>query len=599
MSEPIRYRVAMSRPHSHLFEVEATFPAAGDELVVALPVWTPGSYLVREYSRHVQEFAVVDAAGAPVSFSRVDKRSFRIAARNQPVTCRYKVYAHELTVRTSHLDGTHGYFNGATLFFYAELLRKSPCRVTIVPPGGWRTTTPLDEVTGEANTFVAADYDELVDSPFEIGTHTPINFTAAGVPHEIVLWGEPQLDEKKLVTDLTRIIETEAAMFGGLPLKRYVFFIYGTDKGRGGLEHKASTALIYPRTGFSTARGWEDFLTLCAHEYFHLWNVKRVKPKRLVPFDYSQENYTELLWYFEGGTSYWDNLLTRRAGHMSGARYLTRLGESLTSLHTTPGRKVLPLADASTIAWTKHYRPDENTPNTAISYYLKGEVVCALLDLTIRRATNDQRSLDDVARLLWKRFGDESGVPEDAIEKAAEEVAGTSLRDFFQRALRTTEELDYEVFSHVGLEARFRPRESAGDKGGTPPRGKGDKVQGWIGVVPRTGSGLATVLDGSPAMTAGLYADDEIVALDGLKCDAPGLVSRLEDRKPGEVVKVTLFRREKLLEVPVTVGSKPADAVWLQRSERPTDFQKAAFQAWLGTPWTEVDAALNGSPLKV
>ncbi|HEY0880914.1 MAG TPA: PDZ domain-containing protein, partial [Archangium sp.] len=366
----------------------------------------------------------------------------------------------------------------------------------------------------------------------------------------------------------------------------------------GGLEHKASTALLYPRTGFSSPKGWEDFLTLCAHEYFHLWNVKRVKPRRLVPFDYSQENYTELLWYFEGGTSYYDNLLTRRAGLMSGSRYLQRLGESMTALHGTPGRSVLPLADASLIAWTKHYRPDENTQNTAISYYLKGEIVCCLLDLTIRRATNDTRSFDDVVRLLWQRFGDESGVPERAVEAAAEEVAGTSLRDFFARAVHGTGELNYEVFDHVGLEARFRSRESLTDKGGTPGR-KNDKVEGWIGILPRGSSTIATVLEGSPAMAAGLYAEDEVVALDGYKCDAERLVNRCEDKRPGETIKVTIFRRDRLLEVPVTVGQKPADGVWFQRVERPTEAQKSAFQAWLGTPWGEVDPALNQGPVKV
>lgn len=590
MSEPVRYRVSMSRPHSHLFEVEATFPAGHPSLVVALPVWTPGSYLVREYSRHVQDFT------ASVPFERLDKRSFRLETKGQSVTCRYKVYANELTVRTSHLDGTHGYFNGATLFFYVEALRDLPCHVTIDAPKGWRTTVALEQVNGA---FVAPNYDELVDSPFEIGTHTPITFTAANVPHEVVLWGEPQLDEKKLVTDLTRIIETEASLFGGLPQKRYVFFVYATDKGRGGLEHKASTALLYPRTGFASAKGWEDFLTLSAHEYFHLWNVKRVKPRRLVPFDYAQENYTQLLWYFEGGTSYYDNLLTRRSGLMSGARYLTRMGESFTSLYTTPGRKVLSLVDASTIAWTKHYRPDENTNNTAISYYLKGEIVCLLLDLHIRRATQDTKSLDDVVRLLWSRFGNESGVPEDGVEAAASEVAGVSLKDFFDRALRGTGELDLEVLSHVGVEVKFRPRESPNDKGGTPPRTRSDKVEGWLGIVPRSGPGIASVLEGSPAMAAGLYADDEVIALDGLKCDASQLVNRVEDRKPGETVKVSIFRRDRLLEVPVTLEAKPADGVYLQRVERPTEAQKRAWEAWLQTPFQDPESALNASPLKV
>ncbi len=583
MSEPVRYRVSMSRPHAHLFEVEAAFPATPGELVVALPVWTPGSYLVREYSRHVQEFSVVDEGDQPVPFSRVDKRSYRVEAKGAAVRCRYKVYAHELTVRTSHLDATHGYFNGATLFFYAEALRGRPHHVTIDAPAGWKTTVALEQ---QGVSWVAKDYDELVDSPFEVGHHEVLRFTAAGVPHEIVTWGEPQLDEQKLTADLAKLVETEAALFGGLPMKRYVFFIYAGDKGRGGLEHQASTALIYPRAGFSSAKGWEDFLTLCAHEYFHLWNVKRVKPRRFVPFDYAQENYTELLWWFEGGTSYYDTLLTRRAGLMSGARFLTRLGESLSVLHGTPGRRVLPLAEASLISWVKHYRPDENTPNTAISYYLKGEIVCALLDLTLRQATGDRKSLDDVARLLWQRYGDESGVPEDGVEAAAAEVAGTPLRDFFQRALRSTEELDYAPFAHVGLEVRFRTRESAGDKGGTPPRGRADKPTGWVGLVPRAGGVVASVLEGSPAMEAGLAPDDEILAVDGHKCDAAGLVSRCDERKPGDTLQVSLFRRERLLQVPLTVGARPLDMAWLAPVEHPTDAQRAAYEAWLGVPWS-------------
>ena len=260
---------------------------------------------------------------------------------------------------------------------------------------------------------------------------------------------------------------------------------------------------------------------------------------------------------------------------------------------------MLPLAEASLISWTKHYRPDENTLNTAVSYYLKGELVCALLDLTIRRATNDQRSLDDVLRLLWTRFGDESGVPEKAVEAAAEEIAGTSLRDFFARSLHGTVELSYEVFDHVGLEPRFRTRESPNDKGGTPRGSKVEKIEGWLGIIPRSGNAIATVLEGSPSMAAGLYAEDEVIAFDGLKCDAAGLVNRCEDKKPGEVVRVTVFRRERLLEVPVTLGLKPADGVYLQRVERPTEAQKQSFQAWLGTPWIEAESALNAGPRQV
>ncbi len=345
---------------------------------------------------------------------------------------------------------------------------------------------------------------------------------------------------------------------------------------------------MYPRTQFTSAKGWEDFLTLAAHEYFHLWNVKRIKPRALVPFDYSQEIYTTLLWAFEGGTSYYDNLLVRRAGLMSASRYLTRLGESFSALHATPGRKVMTLEDASYLSWMKHYRPDEHSPNSSVSYYLKGELVCCLLDLTLRQQSKDQKSLDDVLRLLWREYGDESGVPEGGVEAAASEVAGTDLKPFFDRALRSTDELDYSVFAHVGLELRTRVRESAGDKGGRPPRVKGeDRLRGWLGASTRGSATVASVLEGSPAQQGGLYPDDELVALDGLKVDGSSLAARVDEKRPGDRVKLTVFRRERLTELELTLGAKPADAVYFARVERPTDEQRAAYRAWLSASWDE------------
>lgn len=594
MSLPVSYRVSMPRPHSHLFEVQAHFPATGDTLLATLPVWTPGSYLVREYARHVQELTATTIDDKPLPLERLDKNTVRVKTGNKSARLHYKVYANDLTVRTSHLDGTHGYFNGATLFFYSEALRQHEHRVAIHAPQGWNVTCALDSQGGE---FLAPNYDELIDAPFEIGPHTPLEFTVAGVPHQVVLWGEPLLDEKKLLNDLQRICDTERELFGALPMKRYVFFLYGTDKMRGGLEHKASTALVFPRNGFSSTKGWEDFLTLAAHEYFHLWNVKRIKPKALVPFDYARENYTTLLWAFEGGTSYYDMLLVRRSGLMTPARYLARLGEGLTALHTTPGRKVMSLVDSSYLSWIKHYRPDENTPNTAISYYLKGEIVCLLLDLHIRRITQNEKSFDDVMRLLWSRYGNEQGVPEDGVEKTAAEVAGTDLSWFFNQALRTTEELDYSVLSHVGLEAKFRVREAPSDKGGSPPRVKAseDKPKGYLGLLTRGSSSIGTVLEGSPAMDAGLYPDDELVALDGMKVDGAALISRTEEKKPGDKVTVTVFRRDRLTDVTVVLGQKPADAVYLQRVDKPTDEQKAAYKSWLGAAWDEAQENIRAT----
>ena len=585
MSEAVRYRVSMPRPHSHLFEVEARFPAL-ELLDAVLPVWTPGSYLVREYARHVQGVRAEDEGGQPLGVERIDKRTWRVESRGRPVLLRYRVYANELTVRTSHLDGTHGYFNGATLFLHAEALRALPHRLHVEAPPGWSVFTALDR---DGEEWVAPDHDTLVDSPVEVGPHQPLFFDAAGVPHQVVVWGEPRPDAQRLATELRSICETEAAFFGGLPLERYLFLVYLTDKGRGGLEHKASSTLLFARQGFQTPKGWEDFLTLAAHEYFHLWNVKRIKPRALVPFRYGEEAYTRLLWAFEGTTSYYDNLLVRRAGLMSPPRYLVRLGEALSAIATTPGRQVQTLEEASLTAWVKYYRPDENSVNSAVSYYLKGELVALCLDLTLRQLSSDAQSLDDVMRLLWQRFGDGRGVPEDGVEATAAEVAGQSLQAFFDRALRSTDELDFSVLSHVGLAAHTRVRESANDRGGTPPRLKPGETheRGWLGVLPRSGNSLACVLQGSPAMEAGLYAEDEVLALDNERVDAAGLVSRADDRTQGTRLTVHVFRRDRLVEVPVTLGARPADAVWLGRVEKPTDAQKVSYQRWMGAAWDE------------
>jgi predicted metalloprotease with PDZ domain len=280
---------------------------------------------------------------------------------------------------------------------------------------------------------------------------------------------------------------------------------------------------------------------------------------------------------------------------MPPSRYVQRLGESFTGLAATPGRKTQTLAEASHSAWIKYYRQDENSPNSSISYYLKGELVAFLLDLHIRRATGDQKSLDDVMRLLWARYGDERGVPEDGVEAAAQEVAGTDLSAFFDRSVRTTEELDTSVLSHVGLELRARVRESPADKGGSPPRVKPNelKPKGWLGLSTKGSGTVATVLDGSPAMEAGIYPDDELVALDGFRADGATVTSRCEDKKPGDAVRVTLFRRERLLEVPVRLGTKPADGLYLAKVENPSAGQKAAYAAWVGAAWDDGSPAAS------
>ena len=579
----MRYRVAVTDPHSHLLEVEAHLDRPGAAPELALPVWTPGSYLVREYARHLEGVRAEDGRGHPLRVHRLDKQRFRVdAAGADRIVVRYRVYANELTVRTCHVDGTHAYLNGAAVFLYAPGREHEPHGLEVVPPEGWRVATALQ---GGPTVFTARDYDELADSPVEIGTHRTVRFTALGRPHEIALWGRGNLDEGRLAEDARQIVETLGQLMGGLPYERYLFIVHLTDRRRGGLEHARSTTLNVHRLGFFPREVYEDTLGLLAHEFFHLWNVKRLRPAALVPYDYAREQYTRLLWWFEGVTSYYEGLALVRAGIREPRRWLRALGQSLTSLARTPGAAKMSLEEASFLAWVKHYRPDENTANSATSYYLKGELVALALDLALRGAGG---SLDDLLRDLYARHA-ERGLPEDGVERAVAGVLGEAeARRFFDRFVRGTEPLALGLDA-VGLRLHRRVSQGLDDKGGTPPRPEeGRPPAGWLGAELPAGPKLVvkSVLEGSPAARAGLYAEDEIVAEDGFRVDRVSLWDRLQERGPGGTLRLTVFRRDELVEVPVVLGEAPEDAIWLEPVPDASAEARAAFEAWTGAKLT-------------
>jgi predicted metalloprotease with PDZ domain len=589
MSGPVQYRITLRDLHAHLVEVEAQFPASGSPVDLWLPVWTPGSYLIREFARHVQDVAATDDAGHSVPIERIDKSTWRVSpGASQSFRIAYRVYANDLSVRTSHVDGTHALLNGTCIFISGDVYRELPCRVTVSAPSGWRTFAALEETNGA---LAAADYDELVDSPLEIGPHEPITFRASDVPHRLVIWGEGNYDRGVLAHDLIRICEAEMSLFGGSPCREYTFLLMTSDKGRGGLEHANSTALLYPRFGFRPRKAYEEFLSLAAHEYFHLWNVKRIKPHAFVPYSYDRENYTTLLWAMEGITSYYDTLMLRRAGLITAKRYLEKVGEALTVLARTPGRQTLPLADASLLTWVKYYRPDENAPNNQVSYYVKGEIVALLLDLLIRQKTRGTKSLDDVMRLLWSAYGSGKGMAEDGVEAAAVEVAGESVSSFFDQSIRSTEELDYSLLGAVGLALATRPSTGSNDKGGTPRSEEDGGKQVWLGITTKPVDSrivIASVIARSPAAEGGLYPEDEIVAVDGYRADPASWSGRLQDdHRSGDKVKLTVFRRDRLVDVPVTLAPAPMDACYLEPSPSPDAAAKALYLGWLGEAFPE------------
>ena len=601
----IQYRVLVPEPHTHLVAVELAAEGVREPASLVMPSWTPGSYLVREFPRNVVQFEATDGARRPLPFAKTDKNTWRVdAPPDGTLRARWIVHADELTVRTSHVDATHAFLNGAGVFMYLEGRRDEPAEVEVHAPEGWHVTTPL-EALGERR-FRAADYDELVDSPFEVGRHPVAGWTVDGVPHRFAIWGRGNADPRRLAEDTTRIVLAERAMFGCLPYPAFTFFLHLTGGGGGGLEHRNSTALLADRWAFR-GQPYEGVLGLIAHELFHAWNGKRIRPAALGPFDYTRENYTRDLWVVEGITTYYTDLLLRRAGLISQDRYLAKLGEMISKFQTLPGRAVQPLADASFDTWIKFYRPDANTPNATISYYQKGALVALLLDMRIRAATGNARSLDDLMRVLWERWGArDEGFPEGAVEAVAEEVAGVQLRGFFDHALRSTGELDYagalEVAGLMLLPAHERPAGAAAAAGtGADPRAapvaaetpSPDPSAERVRTESRTGLQLraegarivvAHVLAGSAAWRAGVNAGDELVALDGFRIAGPDwLNARILERPPGSRATLTVFRRDELLNVALQVEAGPPQQLALHRVEHPSELQQAVLADWLRT----------------
>ncbi len=571
----IHYQVAMPQPESHLFEVTLSVQGWQESVLdLKMPVWTPGSYLVREYAKHLQDLSAdTGKQRHPLPSHKLAKNHWQIeTADASEITVRYRVFANELSVRTNHLDATHGYFNGAALFFFIPGFEQQPIRVTIVPPKpDWHVTTPLPPVSGESNTFEAKDFDTLVDSPFEIGSQQLYNFEVLGKPHQLAIWGQGNADPERIIEDTKKIIEVEAQLYGGLPYERYIFLLHLAATGFGGLEHKDACSLIYSRFGFRAKDKYNRFMQLVAHEFFHLWNVKRIRPKALEKFNYEQENYTTSLWFCEGTTSYYDLVIPQRAGIYDAKAFLECLGKEITQLQTIPGRKVQPVSESSFDSWIKLYRRDANSNNSQISYYLKGELVSFLLDLLIRSRHGNKRSLDDVMRQMWQRFGkEEIGFTPQQLKDVIESVAQTDLSDFFERYIDGTDELPFdEYLQPFGLRLYSVEAEEP-----VPHLGVNVKAEQGKEVI-------QFVEANSPAGIAGVDAGDELLAIDGLRVTADQLSDRLKDYNVGDTVKLSVFHQDELRTLPVTLGTPRPSRYQIVPVENPTQAQKQNFAGWL------------------
>ena len=579
-SPDISFTVSMSKPSTHLLEVEMRLQrsngASHTDLV--MPVWTPGSYLIREFERHVQDFAA-EENGRALEWTKTNKNTWRITtngAHEWRVT--YRVYANELTVRTNELNSDHAFWNNAALLMYPDGFIKSPSTLRIVPRAGWKIATGLPPIADRANTFRAENFDILYDSPVEVSDFKEIDFTVRGVAHRIVIDGDGNYDSMRLREGVRKIVEAEVSLFGEIPYHDYTFILHLRSAGGGGLEHLNSTALGFRRSNFATENGYQDFWSLVAHEFFHLWNVKRIRPDALGPFDYTKENYTRLLWVAEGITEYYGNLMVRRAGLMTDTAYLAHLAKQIQDFQNTPGRMEMSAEEASFDAWIKFYRPDENSVNSSISYYDKGELLGMLLDLEIRKRTRGSKSLDDVMRHLYTEYYQKGRnyAPAD-FQKTCELMAGGNTDQFFSRYVRGHEELDYNAaLNSAGLRLY---NAGAGEMIAQPERS-------FLGAeLEQTGDRLVvtSVRSGTPAYEQGLNARDQIVALDGARVNKDSFEARIAEKKPGETVRITVFRFDDLRTFEIRLGSRVDAPYRIVQLANSTDEQKQLYRAWLNT----------------
>ncbi|APS00050.1 hypothetical protein BCY86_04670 [Pajaroellobacter abortibovis] len=572
------YRVLIEAPEAHLVTVQMHLQAnhtLPSPLVLWMPVWTPGSYLIQEYARFV-EGLTCKVEDASIETRKIRKNAWEVdtkGARNLLVE--YRIYCHELTVRTNHVDSTHAFLNGAATFLTVMNALSVSSTVEIVAPEGWQVSTILPFHQKQKNQFEVTNFDTLVDSPLEIGTHGEESFQILGKLHRLAIWPAEQINAvpvNQLVEDISRIVDVEASLFGNtLPYEEYLFLFHLSPQRQGGLEHRCCSTILIDPIQFKTQEGYMEILSLVAHEVFHLWNVKRIRPQGLTPYRYEEENYTKLLWWFEGATSYYEWRVLRLAKLCTVQEYISHLGMQISQLLMNPGRLVQSVEEASWDAWIKFYRSTEDSINSSVNYYQKGEIICALLDLELRIRTKGRCSLDSLLLALWREYGEKNiAVPEDGLCAFFESKAQVPLKDLFQKWIRNPGDLDVEnSFAQVGL--MLVPVEKA-------------QARDWI-----LGMSLSFnnkklyvkhVIRGSEAQRVGISAGDEIVALNGKRVEQEAIFEgALAPCQPGDQVELITSRDGCIHISSIQVGCNPSVEL-VARSDASKEEQRL-FCDWL------------------
>ncbi|WP_285162799.1 M61 family metallopeptidase [Shewanella goraebulensis] len=578
----MHYHIIAIDPKAHLFEVTQTISTAKPHQILSLPSWLPGSYMIRDFARNLIDIKAVDNNEQPIEVLQLDKQTWQCQNSENFIKISYQVYAWDLSVRSAHLDTTHGFFNGSSVFLCAKELEETKHTLTIEKPAldelkQWKLATSMKRTAGEQfgfGEFYADNYDDFIDHPVEMGELTIESFEACGVPHDVVLSGKHRASMPRICKDLKAICEYQINLFGGnAPFERYVFLTTVLGNGFGGLEHRASTALMCSRKDLPTNmehevnKDYRVYLSLCSHEYFHSWNVKRIKPAEFTPFDLSKEAYTEQLWAYEGITSYFDDFLTYRSGCVDQTQYLTMLSEIMTRVYRSQGRFKQTLKSSSFNAWTKFYKQDENANNAIVSYYTKGALFALYLDLTIRLETNGKQSLDDVMRELWQDYGSKNiGTQIDTHQQIIESLLNRNCDDLFAY-LDNTQDIPLKpLLEKVGITMRLRASAGNTDLGGGDV--SGNKIAFGAKTKPESiGLKVLTVAQASPAHQAGLSAGDLLIAANNLQVDAQ-FEAQLQTMTVGEELLFHWFRRDELMQGVMPINESVADTISLEIQDK-------------------------------
>lgn len=569
------YKLSIENPHRHYLKVEVSFnklPAEKDYINVKMPVWTPGSYMVREYSQHIHEFSANDFADKKLNFEKINKNTWRIfKGSEESVQISYLVYSYELTVRTNFLNSTFAFVTPSATFVYLEESKKEKALLKVELPKDWtKVSTGLKRFEGRTNTFQIQDYDTFVDSPLLCGIYKTFEFEVGGKKHQIAVQGIFKKDERTFVEDIRKIVETEFELFGELPYKDYTFICIFSPGNYGGLEHLNSMAVVFDPFELLDEKRYKDWLALIAHEFFHLWNVKRIRPIELGPFDYDKEVYTKLLWVAEGITSYYDDFLVRKTGFYTTEEYLEVVSKNIKRLQTNYGRKICTLEESSFDAWIKFYRQNENSSNTICSYYNKGGLLVMCLDLAIRNYSKNEKSFDDVLLRFNKFYKEEKrGFSKKEFKEMVNEVVGYDFPEILVNYLEATEELDFvKYLGYAGIE--FVKDEKLPCNLGLDFSEKEGKL-----IVNR-------IFQETPTWDAGINVNDEIIAVDRIRVNKVLLEKLLENSENGQKFKLLVARDLEIKEVELEATSLREENYKLVKKKEVSELGEQIFKKWIG-----------------